>query len=251
MTRQLTTETPLHQHSGGENLEVMREARKYNHYLRQLIRQYAGDAKNALDFGSGIGTFSDSLDLPNEQIYCIEPDASSRAFLAREGYEPYEDLNCVDDAIVDYVFTLNVLEHIEDDAAALAEIYRVLRPGGRLLIYVPAFMLLYSSMDAHVGHHRRYRMKGLNNLVVQAGFLVEKLAYTDALGFFATLAYKLVDGPKPAPLNPRTIGFYDRYLFPLSRLMSVPLARILGKNLLVVATKPAANHGHGASTGSH
>ncbi|MGI9202723.1 MAG: methyltransferase domain-containing protein [Woeseiaceae bacterium] len=248
---QLTTETPLHQHSGGENLEVMREARKYNHYLRQLIRRHAGDAEKALDFGAGIGTFSDSLSIPHEHVYCIEPDKSSRTFLASKGHEPYEDLHCLDDAIVDYVFTLNVLEHIEDDAAALAEIYRVLKPGGRLMIYVPAFMLLYSSMDAHVGHHRRYRMQGLDKLVVQAGFQVEKRAYTDALGFFATLAFKLFDGPEPAPLNPRTIGFYDRYLFPLSRLMSVPLARILGKNLLIVASKPGGNKGHGTSTGSH
>jgi len=251
VTGQLAKETPVHQHSGGENLEVMREARKYNRYLRQLIRQHSGDARNALDFGAGIGTFSDSLSLPNEQVYCVEPDESSRAFLARKGHKPYEGLHCLGDAMIDYVFTLNVLEHIEDDAAALAEIYRVLKPGGRLMIYVPAFMLLYSSMDAHVGHHRRYRMQGLENLVTQAGFLVEKRAYTDALGYFATLAYKLVDGPEPAPLNPRTIGFYDRYLFPLSRLMSVPLAPILGKNLLVVASKPFGNQCHRASTGSH
>lgn len=248
---ELTTETPLHEHSGGENLEVMRDAHKYNRYLRQLIRQYSGAAGTALDFGAGIGTFSDSLDIPNEHVYCIEPDESSRAFLAGKGHQPYADLQCLDDAIIDYVFTLNVLEHIEDDAAALGEIHRVLKPGGRLMIYVPAFMLLYSSMDAHVGHHRRYRMQGLHNLVLQAGFKVEKQRYTDALGFFATLAFKLFDGPEPAPLNPRTVGFYDRYLFPLSRLMSVPLARVLGKNLLMVASKPGRNQDRGTSTGSH
>ena len=95
-------------------------------------------------------------------------------------------------------------------------------------------------MDAHVGHLRRYRLHGLVALVQDAGFVVEKSAYTDALGFFATLAFKLFDKPEPAPLNPRTLRFYDRWLFPLSRALSVPLAKVLGKNVFVVARKPAS-----------
>jgi hypothetical protein len=108
------------------------------------------------------------------------------------------------------------------------------------MIYVPAFQLLYTSMDAEVGHHRRYRMAGLTAKLVRAGFLIEKKAYADALGFFATLAYKLFDSREPAPINRRLVRLYDRYLFPLSRLLSVPLARILGKNLIIVARRPQA-----------
>ena len=137
-----------------------------------------------------------------------------------------------------YVFSLNVLEHIEDDAAALGDLFRVLRPGGRLFVYVPAFNSLFTSMDAHVGHHRRYRLRELVHMIRGAGFLVEKSAYTDALGFFATLAYKLFDKPEPAPLNPKLVRFYDRLIFPLSRLFSIPLAKVLGKNVYVVARKP-------------
>lgn len=228
----------LRRRSGRENLEVMKEAENYNRFLRNLIRRYAGDASTALDFGAGIGAFSNSLDIPSGQVHCVEPDAAARELLASQGLLTHADLSELDDACVAYLFTLNVLEHIEDDSGALADLYRVIEPGGRLFIYVPAFNVLYTSMDSHVGHHRRYRMADLATLLEQAGFLVEKKAYTDALGFFATLAYKFVDDRKPAPLNRRLVRFYDRFLFPLSRLLSVPFAKLLGKNLFIVATRP-------------
>ncbi len=230
----------LHQHTGGENLEVMQEAENYNRFLRSLIRLYAGDAPTALDFGAGIGTFSNSLDIPPGRVHCVEPDAAARELLARKGFLCHADLSDVDDACVAYLFTLNVLEHIEDDIETLAQLYRVLEPGGRLFIYVPAFKLLYSSMDIHVGHLRRYRMAELQKIISRTGFLIEKKAYTDALGFFATLAYRFVSNPKPAPLNRRLVRLYDRYVFPLSRVLSMAFARILGKNLFIVATKPTS-----------
>jgi len=95
-------------------------------------------------------------------------------------------------------------------------------------------------MDSHVGHRRRYRLHALVKLIEKTGFIVEKSAYTDALGFFATLVFKLFDAAEPAPLNPRLVRFYDRLVFPLSRLLSLPLGKVLGKNVFVVARKPDA-----------
>ena len=239
MTDERVVTDERRRHSGGENLEVMQEAVRYNRYLRDLVKRNAGCAATALDFGAGIGTFSDSVDLPPARVHCVEPDAAARDILADRGFQVHADLSGVDDAAVQYVFSLNVLEHIEDDAAALANLFRVLEPGGRLFLYLPAFNLLFTSMDTHVGHHRRYRLSGIERLLLQAGFEIEKKAYADALGFFATLAFRLFDGSEPAPLKPGTVRLYDRYCFPLSRMLSVPLARVLGKNLYVVARRPA------------
>ena len=226
-------------HSGGENLEVMLEAKNYNNFLQQLIRKFSGDATTALDFGAGIGTFSGSLNIPPQHVHCVEPDSDARELLMGKGFQVHQSLSEVDTKSISYVFTLNVLEHIEDDVAILRELFRVLEPGGQILVYVPAFALLYTSMDAHVGHHRRYRMAELVKKMNQAGFNVHKKAYADALGFFATLAYRLVDKSEPAPLNHQVVKLYDRYLFPLSRILSIPLCKILGKNLYLVATRPA------------
>jgi len=225
-------------HPGGENLEVMREAAHYNRYLAGLVRRYGKGARTALDFGAGIGTFSSAPDLPADRIYCVEPDASSRAILAAAGFPTFPSLAGVPDASVDYVFTLNVLEHIEDDASAVGALYRVLRPGGILFSYVPAFPALYTAMDRHVGHVRRYRLRELGLLAEGAGFRVERKGYADPLGFFATLLLKWTEGPEPAPLDPRLVRYYDRLCFPLSRLLGVPFRRVLGKNAYIVARRP-------------
>ena len=74
------------------------------------------------------------------------------------------------DASFNYIYTLNVLEHIEDDAAALRSLHAKLTDGGKLLIYVPAFPVLYTSMDAKVGHVRRYTRDTLMTRVTAAGF---------------------------------------------------------------------------------
>lgn len=85
------------------------------------------------------------------------------------------------DQSFDAIIILNVLEHIEDDGAALAQIYRMLRPGGIAIIEVPAMPKLYDIYDKHVGHFRRYRMKDLLSDLRDTGF--EVLSYNH-LGIF-------------------------------------------------------------------
>jgi SAM-dependent methyltransferase len=230
-------------YEGGENLEVMREAVNYNRFLQNLVRRFAVDTTAVLDFGAGIGTFTDSLGIPRDRVACIEPDADAQNRLAGLGFEVHANLNSFVDERFTYIFTLNVLEHIEHDHIVVSELYRVLQPGGRIFVYVPAFNLLYSAMDAKVGHHRRYRMKDMTRLLQSAGFHIKERAYTDALGFFATLAYKVFDRQSDGILNMAVVRFYDRYLFPFSRILSLLLAKVLGKNLYVVAEKPMVARG--------
>jgi putative flippase GtrA/SAM-dependent methyltransferase len=78
------------------------------------------------------------------------------------------------DNCIDVVVALNVLEHIGDHTKAIAELFRILRPGGRAIIEVPAGPALYDVYDRALMHHRRYAMAELIELFKQAGFSIEQ-----------------------------------------------------------------------------
>ncbi len=87
------------------------------------------------------------------------------------------------DGAFDLVCALDVLEHLDDDATALAEWRRVTRAGGRLLLSVPAFSFLWGRQDVLSEHRRRYTRPRLRALVERAGFEIERLTYFNTLLF--------------------------------------------------------------------
>ena len=90
---------------------------------------------------------------------------------------------------------LNVLEHIPDDHRALGDIYESLAPGGKIVLWVPAFEALYGKFDERIGHYRRYRRNQLLALVHNAGFQQVSARYTNMPGFFAWWLVVRVLGP--------------------------------------------------------
>jgi SAM-dependent methyltransferase len=222
-------------YSGRDNLEAMKQATRYNDYLVGLVTQHAtGD--RVLDHGAGAGTFARPIAAAGANVICMEPDDGLRAELLQDGFDVAASLADIATESVDYAYTLNVLEHIGDDKEAVAELHRCLKPGGRLLVYVPAFQLLYSQMDTHVGHFRRYRRGPLVALLRSAGFEVDAARYVDSLGFLATLVYKLI-GDRSGSVSPGSVAFYDAVVFPVSRIIDWLTFGSFGKNLALVATR--------------
>ncbi|MCG6890839.1 MAG: class I SAM-dependent methyltransferase [Gammaproteobacteria bacterium] len=225
------------EYTGSDNLEVMLEAENYNRFLTDQVLANRVGGGALLDFGAGIGTFAEMVQARGVQVHCLEPDGTQGNLLRAKGFETFASSDDIAAESYDYIYSLNVFEHIEDDGPAARDAYRLLKPGGCLFIYVPAFQLLFGSMDRKVGHFRRYRRLGLLQLVRNAGFEAERCAYADCIGFFATLAYNLKPGDDGG-INPATIKLYDRVLFPVSRVIDRLTSSFIGKNVFVRAIKP-------------
>jgi len=155
-----------------------------NNVIAAVVRNFPPSGP-IFDIGGGNGYVSLGLARAGFDCVVVEPGSSGAANAAARGFPviaaPFQDL-AIGDATLGAAGLFDVLEHIEDDATALANIYRVLKPGGRLYLAVPAHQLLWSEEDVFAGHFRRYSLSALRRRVEKAGFTVEYGSY-----FFAAL----------------------------------------------------------------
>jgi SAM-dependent methyltransferase len=162
-----------------------------------------------LDLGCGAGgnlALSDSFD----PSLAVGVDVSTIAVAIAKRKKPHArlvraDLNNAlpfDDATFDVVTVFNVLYHdwVKSEAAVIAQINRVLRPGGVLLITEPAFAVLARDMDVASMGHRRYRIADIAGLCGAAGLRVDHASYFTSFGFPLLLAMKVLRRLKPAKL---------------------------------------------------
>jgi SAM-dependent methyltransferase len=219
----------------------MQEARNYNYFLERELLAFLGGARHTLDFGAGAGEFASRLARRGVRVDCVEPDARLRDVLSRSGHIAARDLEAPElrETRYSHIYTLNTLEHVEDDVSALRRLRERLQPGGRLFVYVPAFMALYTEHDRHIGHFRRYHRAELAQKLADAGFSVDRLDYVDSLGFAAWWLLKWLPGDKTR-INPGMVRLYDRLAFPVSRLGDRLARHWLGKNLLAIATSESS-----------
>jgi SAM-dependent methyltransferase len=225
-------------YSGLENLEVMREAENYNRYLQSLVERHAAGATRVIDFGAGSGTFAIPCVAAGFDLTAVEPDERLRTMLTAARIRAVADVAALPDEAFQFAYTLNVLEHIENDVEALRAVRAKLVPRGRLFVYVPAFPVLFTSMDRKVHHVRRYTHATLRGSLEAAGFEILDLRYADSLGFAATLLFKALDNGR-GDVNRSLLRLYDRLAFPVSRALDTLTHRWFGKNLLALAAKSA------------
>jgi SAM-dependent methyltransferase len=116
------------------------------------------------------------------------------------------------DGSFDLVTGLDVVEHLDDDLAGLREMRRILTRDGRALVFVPAFMFLWGVQDDISNHRRRYTLKGLKQVLGEAGFEIERASYAN-ISFFAPILlgrlFMRATGVRPESENNITIGFLN------------------------------------------
>jgi SAM-dependent methyltransferase len=220
---------------GGENLEVMDDAHNYNGWLADMAAASFRPGDALLDFGAGRGVLTRLLRDRGFNMTALEPDDAMARGLEAQGFRTVRSLASVADESFRGIVTFNVLEHIHDDAGTVAALRRKVGRGGRVFVYVPAFPLLYSSMDRQVGHVRRYRRRGLRGLFERSGFRIDACRHADSIGFLAALAYRWL-GSRKGILDPHAVRFYDRFVFPVSRVSDLLTRGTFGKNLILMGT---------------
>jgi hypothetical protein len=231
---------------GKDNLEIMEEmAPFYNKYLASRfkkihLRHRGNETSAVLDFGAGIGSLAVELKkIGFTDIDCLEIDQRMHKTILQRGFSAYSSIESLPQTY-SFVYMSNVLEHIQNDQQVLREIQtKVLDWNGTLVVYVPAFNLLFSKLDVQVGHFRRYRKSSIVPVIERSGFTVEKCEYVDSIGFITLLILKLFFGKNLSlSQNKKLVGIYDKYFFPVSQVLDrLGLRRVLGKNLLLVAKK--------------
>lgn len=143
----------------------------------------------------------------------------------------------------DTVYSVDVMEHIEDDKAYLNQCFELLKPGGACIVLVPALQYLYSSLDKSIGHYRRYDKKMVRRLVEGTGFQIEKMSYNNFVGMLASLYFiKFRKLDYQTPTNKKQFVFlariYSKYFIPFIRWSEKILPVPVGLNLTVVLRKP-------------
>ena len=139
---------------------------------------------SAIDVGPGPGGNAAVLRDLGWRVTGVELTEVGAALCAARGVEVVRGDATrlpVADGAVDLVMSTDVWEHVEDHEAVAAESFRVLRPGGRLLVAVPAGMELWSGHDVALGHVRRYERQELLDLVERHGFVVHDIASWNVL----------------------------------------------------------------------
>ncbi len=198
------------------------------------IRRHLSKYSIILDFGSGIATLSQIFEeLTGIKPEGIERDPHQRKLAIARGFTTFESVSDCSGPY-DCIFTSNVLEHIENDIEALAQLRTRLRDSGLLLVYVPAFNTIWTSLDNRVGHFRRYTRKGFARKLEQSGFRVLESSYCDSVGFLLALLFRVIGNANGEP-SAGSLALYDRFLLPLSKALDHIAGRWFGKNLYVVA----------------
>ena len=176
--------------------------------MEGICREFKDTRPRILDVGCGTGANLRLLEKFGD-VEGIDVSEEALAFCRERGHRNVrhgaaEQLP-FDEGSFDIVTALDVVEHLDDDLASLKEMRRVLKTGGRVVLFVPAFMFLWGIQDEVSNHRRRYRLPELVRVVREAGFEVERASYANMIFFAPILLVRTL--MRAARIRPATGDF--------------------------------------------
>lgn len=220
--------------------------------LNRYLAPNGSQTRRILDVGCGTGTMltylasfgkAEGVDIDEEAIGYCRDRGLQNVRLGEASSLPFGD------GSFDLVTALDVVEHLDDDVAAFREMKRVLRPGGQILVTVPAHRFLWGDQDEVNMHKRRYSARELRDRLVESGFDVLRISYMNAILFAPIAAVRLARRlehrlrPRIQPQSdfrypaPGPVNFLLAAVFgaegPILRRMNIPF----GVSILALAQK--------------
>jgi hypothetical protein len=224
-----------------EVLESLASARNYIGWICSLARPFLGD--EPIEIGAGAGDHAAQwLAGGVERITLTEADplllAALRTRFAGEDRVVVRelDLRTAQEADHSAAVAFNVLEHIEDDVGALRGARNLVRPGGAVVMFVPAFEYAMSEFDRAIGHRRRYTKATLGAAFEAAGIAVQRIEYVNAIGLplwiltMKWLRLRVRDG--------MALRAWDRTVVPVARRLESALSPPFGQSVVAVGRVP-------------
>ncbi len=233
----------------GQDLDALVEMPRYQDWVLETFRSHLFG--NVMEVGAGTGNISAMYADSVDRLLLLEPAKNLQARLERRfADKPHVQVRCgfvdqlandgssteANGGAFDAVVLVNVLEHVPNDAAMLSSIFTLIRPGGTLLLFVPALQWLYGELDRRIGHQRRYTPRGLGSLLREAGFHPEVMHYFDVLGVLPWFVAGRV--LRHSHVSRTAAALYDRCVVPVARRVERLIRPPFGKNLISVARRP-------------
>lgn len=233
---------------GLEILDVISNANKFNHWMYETIAPFCGD--EILEIGSGIGNISKFFLLEKNDIRLDLSDIREnyRDYLTKNVIKNHKNSSVINMDIVDphfdeihknklntydTVFSLNVVEHIEDDKLALENAQKLLKKGGKLVILVPAYQWLYNDFDRTLEHYRRYTTSRLEKVFPSNMSIIHK-QYFNAVGMAGWFFTGSILRKKSIPGG--QMSLYNT-LVPIFKIIDKVILNSFGLSAIVVGQK--------------
>jgi SAM-dependent methyltransferase len=238
--------------TGFSTLMNISEAHKLNTWMFEAIQPYLKG--KTLEIGSGIGNISSVCIDRQIPLYLSDyNDRYCQLLKTKFGAEPnIKDIFRIDLADKDFeitqahllgafdsIFALNVIEHIDDDQLAVANCHKLLTPGGRLILLMPAYPALYNRFDKELGHYRRYTGRSMNHLL-STNFQNIKIQRFNLAGIFGWFLFGSILRGKH--LTREQMDAFEK-MVPLFRLADKITVSKIGLSIIGVGEKkaPVAN----------
>jgi len=228
---------------GEKTLQVISKAGKFNEWMYKTISPFCSG--KILEIGSGIGNISaffirDGKTLTLSDLRSFYFGELNQKFGSFPNLERTIILDLVEknfrekfadyEGYFDTIFALNVVEHIEDDSQAIMNCRFMLKPGGIIVILVPAYQKLYNQFDKNLGHFRRYTKTSLQQLISGNGFEIVHKQYFNLAGILGWFVSGKILGKQTIPEG--QMGLYNA-LVPVFRIIDKLILNKAGLSVIV------------------